>query len=211
MSAAPTTSFMCGLSKQEVYKNHDCGITSIGQGGICLNFKRASDGRLIPCECPVGDHLSGFAPSGGVVAVAPAGNCSTSGHVSVDASITPHINDHTVHVASSASAEAVPIGELGAGKSSLYYLRLWAKVLRRKSSIFDVIVDASVSKCCLKKKNQPAILWFSLVDPRTTRNLYIWFRLCGDDVSVFLKHLNANDFEVVTSVTPPTMPRKAGM
>ena len=89
------------------------------------------------------------------------------------------------------------------GKDSLYYLKLWAKLLKRKKSNYKVVIDTAARKVCFQKAYSPAILWFPMTDVREVRNWYINFRLCGDSFPVFFKHKGTNSLEVESVATPP--------
>ena len=127
-------------------------------------------------------------------------SADSSGHVSVSGGITPHINERTISLRSAGDLTLFTFD----GKDSLYYLKLWAKLLKRKKSNYKVVIDTAARKVCFHQKAySPAILWFPMTDVREVRNWYINFRLCGDSFPVFFKHKGTNSLEVESVATPP--------
>eukprot|EP00428_Durinskia_dybowskii_P066313 CAMPEP_0170384252 /NCGR_PEP_ID=MMETSP0117_2-20130122/15901_1 /TAXON_ID=400756 /ORGANISM="Durinskia baltica, Strain CSIRO CS-38" /LENGTH=212 /DNA_ID=CAMNT_0010639993 /DNA_START=16 /DNA_END=654 /DNA_ORIENTATION=- len=138
-------------------------------------------------------------PIAGASTSAPSDSADSSGHVSVSGGITPHINERTISLCSAGDLTLFTFD----GKDSLYYLKLWAKLLKRKKSNYKVVIDTAARKVCFQKAYSPAILWFPMTDVREVRNWYINFRLCGDSFPVFFKHKGTNSLEVESVATPP--------
>jgi hypothetical protein len=130
----------------------------------------------------------------------------TSGHISVSGGITPYINERTKTIPMDTTENATLSVT---NHDSLYYLGLWTKVLSKKSGRvkggvkYKITVDTDISKACISKVGHSAIFWISLKDANKVRNLYINFRLCGDDFAIFFKHLNNQTLEDETISTPP--------
>ncbi len=105
----------------------------------------------------------------------------TSGHLSVTGSISPLLTN-AVHVEPSNSAVTTAI------KPSSYYLKLFARVLKSHRTGYHLITDTEEQRVALTKPHHSAILWFSIENPDHVRDMYICFRLCGDDIALFVKH-----------------------
>ena len=91
-------------------------------------------------------------------------------------------------------------------RSSLYYLTLWSKVLKQKRLEYCLTMDVSGRKVALKKRNHPGILWFETANVAFIRDMYICFRLCGDDIAKFAKHCRTVSHERLNrnlDSTPP--------
>jgi hypothetical protein len=93
-----------------------------------------------------------------------------------------------------------------ATKSSVYYLELWAKVLKRRCWGYHLIMDAAGNKVVLKRRNHSGILWFDITNAVFVRDLYICFRLCGDDVARFARHWNRVSHEQLNQNLDGTPP-----
>jgi hypothetical protein len=106
------------------------------------------------------------------------GSSETSGFISISGSISP-----------------VP-WTLGAQPNDatrtldpLYYMALWRKVMKQKRQKYRISVDLESQTAAIKKGRHSIIVDFALTDPAYIRNLYICFRLCGDDVATFVWHV----------------------
>jgi hypothetical protein len=95
-------------------------------------------------------------------------------------------------------------------KSSLHYLDLWAKVLKRKRSGYCLTIDAVGNKVTLKKRNHSGILWFDTTNAMFVRDMYICFRLCGDDIAKFAKHCRTVSHERLNRDLDSTPPYTIG-
>ena len=113
----------------------------------------------------------------------------TSGHVSIaSGGVTPLITSHTVHLPSTGTGGTSTNGSVP-GKNAIYYLKLWAKVLKRKGNVYRIKFDEQSNKAGFCKRYGGAVvLWFSLDNVADVRNWYVNFRLCGDDFLRFIVH-----------------------
>lgn len=114
--------------------------------------------------------------------------------------VTPYVADSTIGMTAEAS---IPTSGQMEVKPASYYLGLWAKVLKRRRSQYEVVVDNKMKKVCFRKKLHPAILWFSIDNAVAVRNWYINFRLCDNNFALFFKHYTDGTLENEDIVTPP--------
>ncbi len=92
-------------------------------------------------------------------------------------------------------------------KPSSYYLKLFTIVLKRKCLGYRLITDVSIQKVALSKPSHPAIIWFPIDNADFVRDLYVSFRLCGDNIFNFVKHCRALSHEEINEgidSTPPS-------
>jgi hypothetical protein len=106
------------------------------------------------------------------------GSSETSGFISVSGSISP--------VPWTLGAR---LNDARRTHDPLYYMALWRKVMKQKRQKYRISVDLESQTAAIKKGRHSVIVDFALADPAYVRNLYICFRLCGDDVATFLWHL----------------------
>jgi hypothetical protein len=106
------------------------------------------------------------------------GSSDSSGFISVSGSISPLPR----------TLEAPTNGARGT-LDPLYYMALWRKVMKQKRRKYRISVDMEAQTAAIKKGRHSVIVDFSLDDPVYVRNLYICFRLCGDDVATFVWHV----------------------
>ncbi len=125
----------------------------------------------------------------------------TSGHLSVTGSISPLLT-HAVHV-----EPANDVAVSTATKPSSHYLKLFSRVLKSHHTGYRLVTDTEEQRVALSKPHHPAILWFPIDNPDHVRDMYICFRLCGDDIALFVKHCRRVTHEQLNhglDGTPPT-------
>ncbi len=119
--------------------------------------------------------------------------------MSVTGGVTPYIGVGTIALAGSND----PMRFTHDGKDAQYFLTLWAKVLKKKRMPYKVTTDTTAQKVCFAHRGRSAIVWFDTTDVRQVRQWYLNFRLCGDNFTVFFKHVRDETLEADDIQTPP--------